>query len=103
MKKLLSLIMLSLLIFSGYVSARCIYDSTGRHLIYDDTIRGRRKAKALAKQQKAFQVAAAAKITEEEETKTPAKKSNYIQSPLGRMYQLPDSNLKSNYVQSKIK
>ena len=95
--------MLSLMLFGTWASARCVYDSTGRHLIYDDTIRGRRRAAAQAKldQQNKLQAAAAAKVdyeaASEELDKTSTLKSNYIQSRNAAPRNLPSSNLKSNF------
>ena len=102
--KVLSLTLLSLILFSGYACARCKYDSTGRHLIYDDTIRGRRRAAAEAQlQQQKIQAAAAAKLDYEklmeDLDEKPAKKSNYIQSRNSVPRELPETTLKSNYVQ----
>ena len=103
MKKLLSLIIMSLILFSGYTSARCIYDSKG-HLIYDDTIRGRKRAAQAAKL-KPVEAAAAAKIDYDKEIaeldNEKPNKSNYIQR--GTVRDLPQSTLKSNYIQSRNK
>lgn len=101
MRKLLSLIVMSLIILGGCANARCIYDSRGK-LIYDDTIRGRQRAKLQAEQQAKIQAAAAAKVNIEtiEEANEPVKKSNYIQSKNGTTRELPETKLKSNYIQS---
>lgn len=85
MKKLLSLALLSALLLGGWAGARNIYDSTGRHLIYDGTIRGQKRAAAeKAEQQKKMQAAAAAKLDYEQALReledASVKKSNYIQS-----------------------
>ena len=105
MKRILSLAILSLILFSGYACARCKYDSRG-HLIYDDTIRGRRRAAQVQVEQQAkLQAAAAAKIdydkAMEELDEKPIKKSNYIQSRNATPRNLPDSTLKSNFIQSR--
>ena len=124
MKNILSLIMISLIMFAGYASARNIYDSTGRKLLRDDSIRARHNSsqvsttgkfkyndtirsrhiskKAQAKNQKA-NVAAAAKIDYEnlEGENNSKLKSNYIQSKNGYVRELRPSVLKSNYIQSK--
>jgi len=107
MKRILTLALLSLILFSGYACARCKYDSKG-HLIYDDTIRGRRRAAQLQiEQQSKIQAAAAAKLDYdklmEELEGTPAKKSNFIQSKNTEPRVLPESTLKSNYVQNQDK
>jgi len=102
MKRILSLILMTLILTCGYVNARCIYDSTGRKLIYDDTIRGRqRAAKAKMEQEKRMQAAAAAKIDYVDSADTTVRKSNYIQSKNGTTRLLPASSLKSNYIQRK--
>ncbi len=108
MKKLISLTLLALFIFCNYASARNIYDSTGRKLLYDGTIRGRKRAAKeaqLMQQQQKLQAAAAAKINYEnsDTNETKIKQSNYIQSKNGKTRTLPDSNLKSNYIQNMNK
>ena len=83
MKKVLVLSLLCVFAFGSYVSARTVYDSTGRHIIQDDTLRAQKKARA----EKRIQAAAAAKINYEdnaveekkEETMKPLFKSNYYQ------------------------
>lgn len=85
MKKLLSLTLLSALMLGGWASARNIYDSTGRNLIYDGTLRGQKRAAAQkVEQQRKIQAAAAAKLDYEQALKELEKpvvrKSNYIQS-----------------------
>ena len=108
MKRILSLTLMSLMLFSGYASARNIYDSYG-HLIYDDSIRGRQRAAKIQAEQRKIQAAAAARLDIEnlnEELNKPTDsnlKSNYIQSQYGQVRELPDSNLKSNYIQSQYK
>ena len=44
MKKIITLTMLLMFGLCAYVEARVQYDSTGRTIIQDDTIRGRRRA-----------------------------------------------------------
>ena len=67
MKKILALTLLVLLTTGSYVSARTVYDSTGRHIIYDGTIRGqKRAAQEKIQQQKKMQAAAAAKLNYDE-------------------------------------
>ena len=115
MKKLLSLTLMTLIMFCGYASARCIYDSTGRHMIYNDTLRARRAAQAqnaqtkqvVVVQQNTVQAAAAAKIDYDkllqELEETPAEKkdrNNFAKSRIPRR-ELPESTLKSNYIQSR--
>lgn len=105
MKRILSLALLSLILLAGYASARNIYDSTGRHLIYDDTLRGQKRAAAAkAEQAKKMQAAAAAKIDYEtfleEQNKKPARKSNFIQSKNKETNEYAETTLKSNYIQS---
>ena len=105
MKKVLSLTLMALIMFGGYACARNIYDSTGRHLIYDGSIRGRQRAAKQAElQQKAkIEAAAAAKLDYdklENELKTKPLQSNYIQTKNGATRELTPSKLKSNYIQS---
>ena len=106
MKKLLTLTILSLILFGGYASARNIYDSTGRHLIYDGTIRGRQRAAAAAKlKNQKIQAAAAAKINyEDDENDSGCRRNikfNYIQGKSAFTPNLPDANLKANYLERK--
>ena len=104
MKRILSLTILTLMLFSGFACARCKYDSTGRHLIYDDTIRGRRKAaQQQVEQQAKIQAAAAAKINYDYDFnyKPSTLKSNYIQNKNGETRVLPESTLRSNYIQRR--
>ena len=67
MKKILTLFLFALIITSTYATARNIYDSTGRNLIYDGTIRGQKRAMQM--QQNKANAAAAAKIDYEETSK----------------------------------
>ena len=62
MKKTFILTLLALLTVGGYANARTLYDSTGRHIIYDDSIRGHKRAAQAAQMQKPMQAAAAAKL-----------------------------------------
>ena len=84
MKKLLAFTLLVLLTTGSYVSARTIYDSTGRHIIYDGTIRGQKRAAAeKIEQQKKMQAAAAARLDYDaalrslEEGQTTVKNTSY--------------------------
>ena len=43
MKKILAVSLIILFATTSYVSARTVYDSTGRHVVHDDTIRGQKK------------------------------------------------------------
>lgn len=69
-----------------YCEARVEYDSTGRRIIHNDSIRGRRQAAEMQRQnQRQIQAAAAAKMNYEQALKTIEKeetllKSNYIQN-----------------------
>ena len=82
MKKLLAITFMVLFATTSYVSARTVYDSTGRHVIHDDTIRGQRKEKQtnIDTQRKA-RAAAAAKIDYEAALKSleSKPKSNFYQ------------------------
>ena len=67
MKRILTLTLLILLASTSFVCARVKYDSTGRHIIYDDTIRGRQRAAAAQEaQQRRMEAAAAARLDYEE-------------------------------------
>ena len=86
MKKIFIVSLLLMFGFMTYCEARVEYDSTGRRIIYNDTIRGRRQAAEVQKQnQRQFQAAAAAKMNYEQALKNIEKeetllKSNYIQN-----------------------
>ncbi len=89
MKKLVILTLLLFLASGIYMgaSARTQYDSTGRHIIYNDTIRGRKQAayeQTRQVQQNRIQAAAAAKVDYENESKAAVEsqkpKSNYYHS-----------------------
>lgn len=86
MKKIFVVSLLMMLGFFAYCEARVEYDSTGRKIIYDDSIRGRQHAAQIQKQnQRQFQAAAAAKLNYEQALKNVEKeetllKSNYIQN-----------------------
>lgn len=87
MKKLLVVSMLLMFGFCTYTEARVQYDSTGRTVVTNDTIRGRRQAAEMQKEKQIkLQAAAAAKIDYEEALKS-----------------LEASKLKSNYYQDRIK
>lgn len=86
MKKILVISLLCLFSFALCVDARTKYDETGRNIIYDGTLRGRKKAAEAQKlQAQKLQAAAAAKLNYEEALKSlepePVKKpvSNYYQ------------------------
>ncbi len=93
MKKILAFTLLILLTSANYVCARTIYDSTGRHIIYDDTIRGQKRAQQQKlERQRKLQGAAAAKLDYEQALKElePEKpKTNYYQDS-------PEYKLKHN-------
>ena len=84
MKKTFALTLLMFLAIGVYtgVSARTQYDSTGRHIIQNDTIRGRRQAAYEQAQQKKNPPAAAAKIDYDAaiEALNNRPKSTYYQS-----------------------
>ncbi|MBQ8636269.1 hypothetical protein IJX73_00600 [bacterium] len=83
MKKALIISMLLIFAFGTYAEARTKYDSTGRNVIYDGTLRGRKRA---AEQQKMYekkmQAAAAARLDYEQ-----ALKSMQPQKPKSNFYQ----------------
>ena len=84
MKKAIILTLLLFLASGIYIgaSARTQYDSTGRHIIYNDTIRGRKQA--AYERMNSTRAAAAAKVDYENESAAPAEKkkpkSNYYHS-----------------------
>ncbi|MBR1617817.1 hypothetical protein IJ670_06665 [bacterium] len=90
-KKLIALFGIILLTATLTVEARTIYDSTGRHIIKDGTIRGQKRARALQMQQQGAAAAAKLEIPETTESDTikevidvenqkqPLLKSNYYQ------------------------
>jgi hypothetical protein len=87
MKKILALSLLTLVFTGSFVSARTIYDSTGRHIIQDGTIRGqKRAAQERLEQQRKMKAAAAAKLNYEEALKS---------------LETPQQTLKSNYINAK--
>ena len=59
MKKILFLTLLVLLTSVSYVSARTQYDSTGRHIIYDDSLRAHKRAEEQKQAPKQIGAAAA--------------------------------------------
>ena len=83
MKKLLIISMLFMFGACAYVEARVQYDSTGRTMITNDTIRGRRQAQEVQReQQRKLQAAAAAKMDYEQALKsleTPKPRTNFYQ------------------------
>ena len=79
MKKFLILALALMFTSCSYVSARTVYDSTGRHIVKDGTLRGqKRAAQAKLEQQNKLKAAAAAKMNYEEALHTleTPKKSN---------------------------
>ena len=84
MKKAIILTLLLFLASGIYIgaSARTQYDSTGRHIIYNDTIRGRKQA--AYERMNSTRAAAAAKVDYENESKAVVEsqkpKSNYYHS-----------------------
>lgn len=83
MKKVFVIALLLMFGFCSYVEARVQYDTSGRKIVDDNTIRGRRKAQEMQVQtQKRMQAAAAAKIDYEQALKSiekPLFESNYYQ------------------------
>ena len=83
MKKILAITFIMLMCCSGMTLARTKYDSTGRKIIYDGTIRGqKRAAKAQAERQRKLEAAAAARLDYEEALKSleePKPKTNFYQ------------------------
>ncbi|MBQ4647363.1 MAG: hypothetical protein IJB79_08445 [Candidatus Gastranaerophilales bacterium] len=83
MKKLFIISMLLMFGFVSYAEARVQYDSTGRTIVNDNTIRGRRRAaEANAEIQRKLDAAAAAKMDYEQALKsleTPKPKTNFYQ------------------------
>ena len=83
MKMSVVISMLLIFAFGTYAEARTKYDSTGRNIIYDGTLRGRKRAaEAQEMRIKKMQAAAAAKLDYEDVLKTletPKPKSNYYQ------------------------
>ena len=81
MKKIFTLTLLFLMV-GGYatVCARTQYDSTGRHIIYDDSLRGRRQAAQLDNNIRKTQAAAAAKINYDEKYLDNKQNSTYYQN-----------------------
>lgn len=83
MKKLLVISLLLMFGFGTYVEARVQYDETGRNIVKDDTIRGRRRAAEIERaQQRKLEAAAAARMNYEDALKsleTPKPKTNFYQ------------------------
>ena len=88
MKKLLAITFLVLFATTSYVSARTVYDSTGRHIIHDDTIRGQRKEKEMAANpQRQQRAAAAARIDYDKAMRDLDRpKSNFYQDQVRNRY-----------------
>ncbi len=83
MKKILVVSLLLMFGFCTYAEARTKYDETGRKVIYDNTIRGRKRAAEAEKiKEQKIQAAAAAKLDYEAMLKTletPKPKTNFYQ------------------------
>ena len=83
MKKILISSLLLMFALNGITLARTIYDSTGRNIVHDGTLRGQKREAALKKeQQRKMQAAAAARLNYEEALKTleePKPKTNFYQ------------------------
>jgi hypothetical protein len=86
MKKALVISMLLIFAFGAYAEARTKYDSTGRNVVYDGTLRGRKRA---AEQQKMYEkkmeAAAAARLNYEQALKELEPKrpvSNFYQDKI---------------------
>ena len=83
MKKYLVLSLLTMFVFCGFASARNVYDSTGRTVVKDNTLRGQKRAAvAKAQEKRKLEAAAAAKLDYEEFLKTleePKPKPNFYQ------------------------
>ncbi len=71
MKKISILSLIALMAFTSFASARTIYDSTGRNIVKDDTLRGQKRAIEQQREtQRKMQAAAAAKIDYEKALKS---------------------------------
>ena len=71
MKKISILSLIALMAFTSIASAKTIYDSTGRNIVKDDTIRGQKRAiEQQRENQRKMQAAAAAKIDYEKALKS---------------------------------
>ena len=81
MKKLFIVSLMLVFGFTAYCEARTVYDSTGRNIVKDGTIRGKRRAAEAEKiKQQKLQAAAAAKLNYEEALKSleePKPKTNF--------------------------
>ena len=83
MKKFLVLSLLLMFGFCTYAEARVQYDNTGRNVVQDDSIRGRRRAAEIQKdKQRKMEAAAAAKLNYEQ-----ALRSLEPQRPRSNFYQ----------------
>lgn len=83
MKKFLIISLMLMFGFTAYVEARVQYDETGRNMVTNDTIRGRRQAAEVQKtQQRKLEAAAAAKMDYEQ-----ALRSLEAQKPKTNFYQ----------------
>ena len=83
MKKILISSLLLMFAFSASSFARTIYDSTGRNIVHDGTLRGqKREAAQKLEQQRKMKAAAAAKLDYEAALKSleePKPKTNFYQ------------------------
>ncbi len=83
MKHFSIILLTTMFIFCSYAQARTVYDSTGRTIVHDGTIRGQRHAtEQRIEQRRKIEAAAAAKIDYEAALKSLEKqemKSNYYQ------------------------
>lgn len=87
MKKILAITFLVLFATTSYVSARTVYDSTGRHIIHDDTLRGQKREKEAAANPQRQRAAAAARIDYDKAMRDSDKlKSNYYQDQIKYKY-----------------
>ncbi len=80
MKKILTLAFAAMFIFCSYASARVQYDSTGRNVVYDGSIRGQRREaaqRAQVRNQQRIRGAAAAKINYGDNSSTQSKRNVY--------------------------
>ena len=90
MKKIFAILFLLMFGFCTFAQARVQYDSTGRNVVYDDTIRGRKRAaEANREMQRKMEAAAAAKLNYEDALKsleTPKPKTNFYQDRITDEY-----------------
>ncbi|MBQ7287102.1 MAG: hypothetical protein IJW73_05010 [Candidatus Gastranaerophilales bacterium] len=83
MKKIFAISFLLMFALCSLAEARVQYDSTGRNIVNDNTIRGRKRAaEAQREYQRKMEAAAAARMDYEEALKsleTPKPKTNFYQ------------------------